>query len=302
MASGVYGTVRPANITMDDIEMYYNKRTNRTENTEEALQFHPLESSYLTTVNVGSGEQGDIPNTTLFGMYNLKLPLDIFGDPGVYTVYIKPKEVVCEIQKIGVLTAYPDVRGIVIAKSDLNGITDATGYRVEFFNDSGEREDFFRIVTSMGYVEPVSQNLSSSFTNQIGYRYNDAASLAFLTVTPSTATDFNANDVPYIGQAGQTISLMNTKFNPVAIEIEVVEHDEETLAYMLMGDQIRDLDHGLVTTYNFNNEIYHQSEHFIIKSTYTGTPIYEVRERRTDNIDFSQDHDSILNQEFTQNP
>lgn len=297
MASGTYGTVRPANITMDDVEMYYNKRSDRTQNDEDSLRFYKLESSYLTVPKVETGANGDVPNDNLFGMYNLKLPLDIFGDPGVYTVYIKPKEIVCQIQKIGVLSAYPETRGIVLNKADLSGIDDATGYRIEYFNDNGEREDFFRIVTSQGNVEPVSQNLTSSFTNSIGYRYNDASSLVFLTVTPSTATNFNANDVPYIGQAGQTISLMNTKFNPVAIEIEIVEHDAETLAYMLMGDQVRDLDHGLVTTYNFDNEIYHQSEHYIIKSTYNGTPIYEVRVRRTDNIDFSQEHDNVITED-----
>ena len=297
MASGTYGTVRPANITMDDVEMYYNKRSDRTQNDEGSLRFYKLESSYLTVPKVETGANGDVPNDNLFGMYNLKLPLDIFGDPGVYTVYIKPKEIVCQIQKIGVLSAYPETGGIVLNKADLSGIDDATGYRIEYFNDNGEREDFFRIVTSQGNVEPVSQNLTSSFTNSIGYRYNDASSLVFLTVTPSTATNFNANDVPYIGQAGQTISLMNTKFNPVAIEIEIVEHDAETLAYMLMGDQVRDLDHGLVTTYNFDNEIYHQSEHYIIKSTYNGTPIYEVRVRRTDNIDFSQERGNIITED-----
>ena len=288
--SGIYGTTRPANVTLDDVEIWYNYRPKRSNTDGNLSTFSKLPSTILVnSTTEGTG----MPNDNLIGMYDLQLPLDTFGEPGIYTVYIKPKEVLCNIIKIGSLSAYPDVRGIVIELP--SGIQDATGYRVEYFNENGERENFFRIVTSCNRAEPVSQNLTSSFSDSTGYRYNNAASLSFLTVTPSAPTSFNSNDVPYIGKPDQQIALVNTKFNPIALEVEVVEHNADTLAYMLEGDQLRALDYGLVTTYNFNNEIYHQSEHYTLKDNYTLQPVYEIRKFRKDNIDFSQSHDIIEN-------
>ena len=57
---------------------------------------------------------------------------------------------------------------------------------------------------------------------------------------------------------------------------------------MLEGSQLRDLDNGLVTTYNNNDEIYAQHEHYTLKSQYTGDPVFEVKRNKQNNIDFSQ--------------
>jgi hypothetical protein len=57
---------------------------------------------------------------------------------------------------------------------------------------------------------------------------------------------------------------------------------------MLEGSQLRDLDNGLVTTFNENNQIVNQSEHYTIKDTATGNPVFEVKKNKTDSIDYSQ--------------
>jgi hypothetical protein len=72
------------------------------------------------------------------------------------------------------------------------------------------------------------------------------------------------------------------------LDIEMTEHDIDTLSYMLEGSQLRDLDNGLVTTYNDDNQIVHKSEHYTLKDPATGNPIYEVKKKRTDSIDYSQ--------------
>ena len=79
------------------------------------------------------------------------------------------------------------------------------------------------------------------------------------------------------------------------IEIEMVEHDMDTLSTMLEGDQIRSLDKGLVTTYNENGEIYHQAEHYTVKSTYNTTDLYEVRKRIRDSFDNSANYNELIN-------
>ena len=45
------------------------------------------------------------------------------------------------------------------------------------------------------------------------------------------------------------------------VEIEMVEHDAETISTMLEGDQLRNLDMGTITTFNKDGGIYHQARY-----------------------------------------
>jgi hypothetical protein len=78
------------------------------------------------------------------------------------------------------------------------------------------------------------------------------------------------------------------------IEIEMVEHDIETLAYGIFGNQTKSLEDGIYTVYNFRDEIYKQYNLYEIKDKFTGKPLFEVREER-DNIDFEKDFITITN-------
>ena len=78
------------------------------------------------------------------------------------------------------------------------------------------------------------------------------------------------------------------------IDVEMVEHNADTISNMLENTQIRNLDYGLITTLNNDGEIYHQSEHYRIKDSATGKPIYEVNKKKTD-IDYTQTIDNIEN-------
>ena len=99
---------------------------------------------------------------------------------------------------------------------------------------------------------------------------------------------FKANSTPYIGRATQEAYLVNTLFEPVCIELEMVENDADTLATMIGGSQLRDLNQGIITTYDDNNNIFMQHELSTLKKSETGTPQYELREKRLNNIDYSQ--------------
>ena len=72
------------------------------------------------------------------------------------------------------------------------------------------------------------------------------------------------------------------------LDIELTEHDVETLTTMLEGSQVFNQDNGLVTTFNKNGEIYHQSQNFIVKNDYTGEPIKKVKQNMVNKIDFSE--------------
>jgi hypothetical protein len=139
----------------------------------------------------------------------------------------------------------------------------------------------------------VVQAPGSSSDKSYTYRYDNASSIVFVTVTPSSAPTFKENATPYIGKPTQKILLVNTFFEPIMLDIEMTTHDADTISYMLESSQLRDLDNGLVTTYNDRNEIYNQAEHFTLKDQYTGKPVFEVKQNKN-NIDFSQTIDDKI--------
>lgn len=299
--NNTYGIVRPSTLNIEnDVEIWYNFKPNRYTNDSQYSTFTKVDD---VTSMLDSSKIDDDTNTVLNGMFNLSLPVSIFGNTGIYTVYIKPKEIECEIKDVGALAAYSDVRGIVL---DTQTITDQTalfqsdnlvGYRIEYLDTSGngERQDMYRIVTSCNRCEPISQNLTSANSNANGYRYNESGTLCFITVTPSLSPSFKPNATPYIGTPNQKIIISNTKFDPVSIEIEMVEHDVESLWTSMNGNTIRSLDNGLVTVYNKNNEVFTQHEYYTLKDNYTTNDKYEVKKDRDGNISYNDDADEILN-------
>lgn len=295
-ANGIYGTNVGAMVNSSDVEIFYSYSPTRNYDDVNNSNFKQMESTLLTNSIIDDDDASLRYDNIIEGLYNLKLPLEYFNQKGYYTVYIKPKEYKAVIQDVGVLSAYPDVKGIVIdiesSDSELRSILKENnalvGYRIIYYNNDGTRENHYRIVTSNNKCEPVVQNLSDVNQKAVRYRYNDNSTLSFITVTPSVATTYKPNATPYIGSATQKIGIVNTKFEPVLIEIEMVDHDIDTVSTMLEGSQLRDLGNGLVTTFNSNNEIYMQHEHYTLKDEYTGKPVYEVKKNKENSIDFSQ--------------
>ena len=294
-STGAYGTTIPSKIRNSDIDIFYAYHETRTSDSVDNAVFKKLPSSILTDVLYDS--DGESIDNVLEGLYNLKLPLEYFNRKGFYTVYIKPKEIPAVIADVSSLTSFPNVRGIVI---DSKQITDASfsekvrdnnalvGYRIIFINDNGTRENYYRLVTSNNKCEPVVESSNESGNKSYTYRYNESSTLSFLTLTPSIAPSFKSSASAFIGKPTQRVLFVNTLFEPIMLDIEMTEHDIDTVSNMLEGSQLRDLDNGLVTTYNEDNQIVHQSEHYTLKDPATGNPVYEVKKNKENDIDFSQ--------------
>ena len=90
--------------------------------------------------------------------------------------------------------------------------------------------------------------------------------MVFCTVSPSSASNVKPNVLPFIGQPNQEVIITNTFFNPQMVEIEMVEHDIETLAFGIFGEQTKALEDGIYTIYNFDREIYKQYNLFYDKT------------------------------------
>jgi hypothetical protein len=298
MSVGNYGTIRPADVSVDDIEMFYHKTASRDDVSDTILQ--PLDPSEVLVKVDNPNNAGEI----FGGLYTLKLPTSIFGSKGIYTIIIRPKQIRTTIVDCGVLASNSDVVGMVLDYSSIPASNRSSfengqlvGHRIEYLNtnsSAGEKKinNLFRVVTSNNRAEAVSENLSNSSQKSIRYRFNDNSTLVYCTLTPSSAPSVNPNALPYIGQPGQQVIITNTFFNPIMMEVEMVEHDDETLAFALYGNQSKSLEDGIYSIYNFENAIYRQYNLYEVKDQFTGKPLYEIREEK-DNVDFTKDFEDI---------
>ena len=273
MATGTYGTIRPADVSPDDVEIFLNYTPSRDETDNFVLTkldtqsiLKPYFNNEDTLDNVNN------PNVEILGgLYNLTLPSDVFNRIGIYTLYIRPAQIRTTILDCGVLSALPNVKGIII---DLNSVSaqyrnkfvnqGLVGFRVEYLNSDGTKiPNFFRLITSSFFCEAVVQNLTNT-----------------------------SNSVPFIGSPEQNIIITNTFFNPITLDIELAEHDISTLAIALYGNQTKSLDDGIYTIYDNDNNIYKQYNLYEIRDQFNNL-LYEVRQDRGDNIDFSKNFTNI---------
>ena len=293
MATGNYGTVRPADVSVEDVEILYAYSPSRENlNTVELETLDPFEVLIPTN---------DRNNTleVLGGMYTLKLPTSKFGSKGYYNIIIRPKQIRTTIVGCGVLSDLPDTQGVVF---DINQVAaedqvkfengNLVGYRIEYLNeDSTKINNLYRIITSNNRALEIPQ--TSGGGNAVpSWSFNDNSSTTFCTLTPSSAPYVKPNALPFIGNPQQNVIITNTFFDPVMLEVEMVEYDDESLAYALYGNQTKSLEDGVYTIYNFGNQIYKQYNLYEVKDQFTGKPLYEVREKKSI-IDPTKDFNEI---------
>ena len=300
MATGTYGTIRPSDVSPEDVEIILNYTPSRDDTNNfllTKLDAKNVLRPYFHNSNTGGNNGVEI----LGGLYNLKLPADVFNKLGIYTLYIRPAEIRTKITDCGVLSALPNVKGIVIDITNVptqfkNKFVNQglVGFRVEYLNDNGTKiPNFFRLITSSFYCEPIYQNLTNTSQKVIRYRYvENATNLIFCTLSPSTSPTNKPSATPFIGQPNQNIVITNTFFNPITTEIEIVEHDISTLAIALYGNQTKSMDDGIYTMYDTQNNIYKQYNLYEIRDQFNEL-LYEVRQDRGTNIDFSKAFNNI---------
>lgn len=301
MAIGTYGTVRPSDVSPEDVEIIMNYTPSRdvTENfVLRTLDAPTILKPYFNNAQTGGNTNAEV----IGGLYNLTLPADIFNALGFYTLYIRPAQIRTLISDCGVLSALPNVKGIIV---DLSNVPSRfinkfvpqglVGFRIEYLNPDGSKiPNFFRIVTSCFFCEPVVVNQTNTTQKSIRYRYVDGISnLLFLTVSPSSSPTNKPNATPFIGQPGQNIIITNTFFNPITVDIQMAEYDIDTLAIALYGNQTKSIDDGIYTIYDSNNNIFRQYNLFEVRDQFNSL-LYEVRQNRNNNIDFSKGFNNII--------
>lgn len=300
MAIGSYGTIRPSDVSPADVEIIMNYTPTRDVTDQfvlTKLDAQTILRPYFANTETG----GNAGVEVLGGLYNLTLPANQFNALGIYTLYLRPAQIRTVITDCGVLSALPNVKGIVI---DITNVPTQyqnkfvpqglVGFRVEYLNPDGSKiPNFFRVVTSSFFCEPVVSNEVNTSQKSIRYRYVDGDSnLLFLTLSPSSSPTNKPNATPFIGQPDQEIIISNTFFNPVTVEVEMVEYDISSLAIALYGNQTKSIDDGIYTIYDSANNIYRQYNLYEVRDQFNAL-LYEVRQNRGNNIDFSKNFTNI---------
>jgi hypothetical protein len=300
MAIGSYGTIRPSDVSPTDVEIIMNYTATR--DVTDSFVLTKLDAQTILRPYFNNSETGGNAGVeVLGGLYNLTLPANQFNALGIYTLYLRPAQIRTTITDCGVLSALPNVKGIVIDVTNVptqyvnkfvaQGLV---GFRIEYLNADGSKiPNFFRVVTSCFFCEPVVTNEVNTTQKAIRYRYVDGASnLLFLTLSPSSSPTNKPNATPFIGQPDQNIIITNTFFNPVTVEVEMVEYDISSLAIALYGNQTKSIDDGIYTIYDSQNNIYRQYNLYEIRDQFNAL-LYEVRQSRGNNIDFSKNFTTI---------
>lgn len=300
MGVGVYGVTRPSDVSVDDIDMFYNYIPNRETNNSDMIRLNANELlSYSYLPEDERIFDDDVNNNILEGLYNLRLPSSTFSQLGIYTIYIKPKSFMITIMDCNVLSAQPNVKGIVINVNDLpeglRGNNALQGYRIEYIDtlSNNKIRNVVRYIVTSNKVVPINENVGNANQRSTKYKFDDSGSLMFLQVTPSSSTDVKPNVSPFIGIPTQNIIISNTFFNPLALEVELVENTIDTLTDLVAGEQIRDVDNGIITHYDKNRVITKQFNVYEVKNDLGDVSLYEVKERR-DTIDATQDFNNVV--------
>lgn len=288
MAVGTYGAVKCADVDFNDLDILYAYSENRE--TLGETQFQPLFNS-VTNNEFRKMFGGD-------GGYRLRLPASVFNKLGFYTILIRPKVFQTQIVDCSFVITNNDQelqiskKGIVIPKLQFQSTGSLIGYQVEYFDDNDNKiKNFHRIITSSDLVS-VNPNNNTTNASSTTYVLDSNGNQLFITLTPDEASLITNTISTDLGKAGQKILLSNTFFDPVMIEVEMVDQDVKTLSYALYGNSSRDLGTGVYRIYDENGNIYKEYNLLTQKNEFTNANI-DVREERT-NINRNQTFDDLF--------
>lgn len=287
MSVGIYGNKSLASVDFNDVDVLFSFSPNRNELGD--TQMKPL-FDRITDNEFKKMRGAD-------GAYKLRLPASVFNELGFYNVLIKPKSFETEIVDCSNVVTNNEQevqiskKGIVIPRLQLQGQTNLVGYQIEYFDSNGQKiKNFQRIITSS---DPVSLNVNNNNSNvgSTNYRLDDEGDQLFLTLTPDEASIISDEQSPDLGRQGQKVLITNTFFDPVMLEVEMVDQTIKTLSYALYGNSTKDEETGVFSIFDDNNNLFAQYNLLTQKKQFEEGKI-DVKQRRN-NIDLSRTFQEI---------
>jgi len=290
MAVGIYGTKKLASVDFNDVDILYAYSASRE--VVGDLQFQPM---------YGSITENELRKLAgVDGAYKLRLPATIFNRLGFYTIILKPKTFQTQIIDCSIVVTNTDTeiqtsdKGIVIPKLNFQDTGSLIGYRIEYIDENGIKiKNFHRIITSSDLVS-VSVSSQSSQPNNATYSLDPNGTNLFLTVSPDENSRISNQQQPSLGSAGQQILISNTFFDPVMIEVEMVDQNIRTLGRVLTGNSIRDNLTGRLSYFDEQGNLWKQYLMTTRKNQF-GTGEIDIKRELSD-IDFNQTFNDLQNQ------
>ena len=172
-------------------------------------------------------------------------------------------------------------KGIVIPKLQFQSTGSLIGYQIEYFDVNNVKiKNFHRIITSSDLVSISNSTASSTNPNSTSYILDSNGSQLFLTLTPDEVSLISNTQAPDLGFKGQNIIVSNTFFDPVMMEIEMVDQTVKTLSYGVFGNAVRDDSNGVFSIFDENQNLYKQYNLLTIKSQFNNANL-DVKQERT---------------------
>jgi len=278
MAVGTYGTVKTADCDYNDLDILYAYSPDRESLGD--IQFQPLFNS------VTNNEFRKMLGAD--GGYKLRLPASVFNRLGFYMILIRPKTFQTRIVDCSFVITNNDQeiqiskKGIVIPKLQFQSTGSLIGYQIEYFDDNNNKiKNFHRIITSSDLVS-VNPNNNTSTASSTTYVLDPNGNQIFITLTPDEASLITNEVSADLGKSGQQILISNTFFDPVMVEVEMVNQSIKTLSYALYGESTRDLETGVYSIFDENGSLYKQYNLITRKKQFSNG-----------NIDIKQERDTI---------
>ena len=290
MAVGIYGTKKLADVDYNDVDILYAYSPTRESVTDNQLKplFPNITNSDFTKMFGADGA------------YKLKLPASTFKNLGFYVVLIKPKTFETNIIDCSFIVTETSEeiqisrKGIVIPKLQFQGTGSLIGYQLEYFDDNGVKiKNLHKIITGSDPVSP-SQNTNQTVQGSTtSYSLNDNGASLFLTLTPDEISLISNVSKADLGKSGQKILISNTFFDPIMIEVEMVDQTVKTLSYGIFGNSTRDLETGLFSIFDEDNNLYKQYNLLTRKKVFSNGNI-DYKEGRT-TINYNQTFNDLSN-------
>lgn len=287
MAVGIFGSIKNADVSVDDVDILYAFSPSREQIGD--VQMKPLFNS-ITSADFKKFIGAD-------GLYKLRLPASIFKELGFYSILIKPKSFETTIMDCSYVVTNDNnaiqisKKGIVIPILQFLKTSSLVGYQIEYFDKNDIKiRNLSRIITSSDIVN-ISPNNNSITQGSVTYVLDPNGNNLFLTLTPDEGSLISKNQKIDIGTKGQKILLTNTYFDPFYLEVEMVEHTINTLAIALWGNTTRDRLTGVLTYFDTSNNIYRQYNLLEIKPEFAKGEI-DIKEERTI-INFNQNFNTF---------
>ena len=287
-----YGSVIPANVSVDDIEIQFSFQKSYADAPSEFVTLNSLQ--FITqTVNP------DIIAENNGGLYQFTVPSQFYTARGlgIYNFHIRPRRMRLIIRDCSFLEDNSE-KGIILDLNQMDGYAKsffqvnnrAIGLMITYLDTSVTGRlipNVYRLITSNYRVEPIATSINNTNNqNGIRYRINDNSNLVFLSVSPQTTGLNNQIDNLFIGVPTQTIIVYGTFFDPLLLNVEVSNVDEKLLYDGLFGNQTFNYTNGIRTYYDEDGNIILQKDEFTEKDNFNN-PLKKISKIR-DVIDFNE--------------